>query len=285
MTDGQFQIDQPRSGIENMALDQSMLEATARDAIPRLRFYRWIEPTFSLGYFQKFSDFEEFLAKFRVEVACDDDAQQIEISEKDTRQETSYLSNRRRFEVVRRATGGGAIIHDFDWTYCVAIPAKVLDSNRSLGASESLYNCVHQAVVHWLRNLGASASVWPEGQPLPHACTPCDFLCFRRRHAGDVLIGPHKVMGSAQRRHAGALLQHGSLLLAHNPLAPDVLGIEDLLDSGQRLSLDGFCQSIRLGLTERFHIDFRNQPSLNPLVEIEGSIKVRLESPEWVARI
>ena len=89
--DGIALIDVARDGIENMALDQYALEWSAEHRCALLRVYRWSEPTLSLGYFQSFGD-------RRLEPAVMD------------------------LPVVRRATGGGAIVHHHEWTYCIALP-------------------------------------------------------------------------------------------------------------------------------------------------------------------
>jgi lipoate-protein ligase A len=57
------------------------------------------------------------------------------------------------------------------------------------------------------------------------------FLCFERRSVGDVLIADVKICGSAQRRRRGAILQHGSLLLARSPFAPQLHGLDELGDN------------------------------------------------------
>jgi lipoate-protein ligase A len=56
------------------------------------------------------------------------------------------------------------------------------------------------------------------------------FLCFEHHTPGDVLLGENKIVGSAQRRRAGGLLQHGSILLAASPFAPHLRGLRELAD-------------------------------------------------------
>ena len=70
------------------------------------------------------------------------------------------------------------------------------------------------------------------GTSLEFAAAP--FLCFLRHTQGDVLLGEHKIAGSAQRRAAGAVLQHGSVLLSRSAAAPELPGIEQL--AGRALS-------------------------------------------------
>ncbi len=201
-TVGFYLTDGPRSGAENMTCDQLMLEQAATTNRPLIRFYTWMHPTLSLGYFQKYSDRQQH-----------GPSQQI--------------------DVVRRATGGGAIVHHYDWTYAVAVPTTLLGTptktHASHGASQLLYDTVHGSVVAWLRDLGWDARMW---DAKCQAATPpglgCSFLCFERRSPGDIVVGNAKVMGSAQRRNAGAVLQHGSLLLQSSPHAPSLAGLHEL---------------------------------------------------------
>lgn len=220
--DGYALIDQPRSGAENMALDQQLLETAARSQSVWLRVYRWSEPTLSLGYFQPY-------------------AQRLD------HQPSSSIP------VVRRATGGGAIVHHYDWTYCVAVPQDWLSRSgqgrgssasigastnaasaigaSAIGASQPLYDLLHDAVVQWLNEIGFAVRKWSVdcelARPPLTAAQRAAFLCFERRSCGDVVWADRKVMGSAQRRLSGAILQHGSLLLSRSPHAPSLPGLSE----------------------------------------------------------
>jgi lipoate-protein ligase A len=184
-------IDGPAAGAWNMAVDEVLLEGAGERKGASLRFYGWSEPTLSLGYFQSAAEARRHAAS-------------------------------RGCPVVRRQTGGGAILHDQELTYCLAVPLE-----HPLAAdSVRLYRAVHDALVSTLERFcitttlcTASEEVGTGGQP---------FLCFQRRTRGDVLLGTSKVCGSAQRRRRGAVLQHGSLLLAASPRAPELPGIREL---------------------------------------------------------
>ena len=54
------------------------------------------------------------------------------------------------------------------------------------------------------------------------------FLCFLRKDANDIVSGPVKLVGSAQRRRRGAILQHGSIVLRRSEHAPEIVGVQDL---------------------------------------------------------
>jgi len=175
------------AGPENMAADEVLAAEAAREAVPLLRLYRWSETTASLGAFQP-------IAAARA---------------------TPSLAG---IPLVRRPSGGGTILHGSDLTYAVAVPA----GHRWSRAPQALYDAVHMALVRVLVRRGIPARQHP-GRPA--AEDESRSLCFDRRAAGDVVVSPRgcaadsdgaKVLGSAQRRLPGAVLQHGSLLVAAN---------------------------------------------------------------------
>ncbi|MBX3439854.1 MAG: hypothetical protein KF861_20360, partial [Planctomycetaceae bacterium] len=116
--------------------------------------------------------------------------------------------------------GGGAILHDQEWTYSLA-----LGPDSSWGPHPTrLYRLIHDAVIEVLQEFGIDARLrGVADQTLDH-----HFLCFSRGDANDVLIGNHKVLGSAQRRRRGAILQHGALFRRASVYAPEFPGFLDL---------------------------------------------------------
>ena len=188
--------DPPAAGDWNMAVDEMMFETVAASGEPIVRFYQWQEPTLTLGYFQSLQERQSHAAS----LAC---------------------------PVVRRSTGGGAIVHDRELTYSIAMPL----AQRWSRAGEKLYDVVHSALIAALARRGLTASLCPATD----AGLQESFLCFQRRAAGDVLVAGQKVAGSAQRRRQGALLQHGSVVLAQSRCAPEVVGLQEL---GLTLSSD-----------------------------------------------
>jgi len=105
---------------------------------------------------------------------------------------------------VRRPTGGRAVLHASEVTYAVALP------ERAWGGPRASYRRIHQALVQGLLRLNVAAEVATAGAALPPDAGPC----FRRPAAGEVVLGGRKLVGSAQARMEGVILQHGSVLLS-----------------------------------------------------------------------
>ncbi len=177
------------AGPENMAADEALL-GSAVAGVASLRFYGWSEPTVSLGYFQP-----EAVRRADPAVA--------------------------RLPVVRRPSGGATLVHDRELTYALALPAGP-PWQPAEAAGPFWLRRMHGVIARALRTLGVPAREvdTPEEKP--------GFLCFRRLTPGDLVIGSDKVVGSAQRRQRGALVQHGAVLLAASPSAPVLPGIREL---------------------------------------------------------
>jgi len=185
---------QPNRGSWNMAVDEALLEAAVERSQCTLRWYRWDEATVSLGYFQPAHALAEF-PKFA------------------------------SLPTVRRLSGGGAILHHHELTYSCALPA----GHELSREPHSLYENIHRRIIEVLSRHGISARLrGQDGQS-----TEKPFLCFGRRDPNDVVIQGHKILGSAQRRRRGAVIQHGSLLLKISEHAPEFPGIWDLARGGR----------------------------------------------------
>jgi lipoate-protein ligase A len=121
---------------------------------------------------------------------------------------------------VRRLTGGGAIAHHHEITYSVCLPA----SHAIAADPTALYGRVHAAIIALLNTHRIVARL--RGAAVPER--DHQFLCFGRGDRHDVLVETHKVVGSAQRRRRGAVLQHGSLLFRQSEFAPEFAGLCEL---------------------------------------------------------
>ena len=163
-----------------MAADEALWRAVSGNASPpTLRFYQWNPPTVSLGYFQKYAEVASLESPL-----CD-------------------------WPVVRRLTGGGAIAHSQEWTYSLTLPGN----HRFLSdGATSLYDRIHAAFSTTLAQIGFS--VHRHGGPSPASSREGPTLCFQRRYRQDLVdASGEKVVGSAQRRGRGGILQHGSIVL------------------------------------------------------------------------
>jgi lipoyl(octanoyl) transferase len=124
-----------------------------------------------------------------------------------------------RLPYVRRSTGGLTLVHHHEITYALALPA-----NQARQPVARWLEQIHRVIATVLTDLGVRTQVTAEGVPtFEETC-----LCFHHITRGDLTIGPAKVVGSAQRRQRGALLQHGAILLDTSPHTPTLPGIGPL---------------------------------------------------------
>jgi lipoate-protein ligase A len=221
MTECRLLLDPAADGAWNMAVDELLLDQAAETGRPTLRFYSWKEATVSLGYFQSYASRLGHAASSR----C---------------------------PLVRRLTGGGAIVHDAELTYSLALPA----GHPGAARTRDLYRAVHDALVETLGLLGARAEICDGGAGRTPLVEP--FLCFQRRAAGDVLIDGEKIAGSAQRRRRGAILQHGSVALRTSDAAPEVPGLEAL--AGIRLMPAELANYWGVRLRDRLGLRWLHEP-------------------------
>ncbi len=157
-----------------MALDHAL----ARELQPEgavLRLYEWSRPTLSFGRNQR---------------------------ARDAYDEAHIRAG--GFDLVRRPTGGRAVLHDQELTYSVVLPL------RAHGGLREAYRRINEGLVAGLRSLGVPAEMsGAVGPNLP----PEAGACFAAPAEGEVVVAGRKLVGSAQARVEGSLLQHGSLLL------------------------------------------------------------------------
>jgi lipoate-protein ligase A len=183
-----------RSGAENMALDQALLEAADRTGRAFLRLYRFAPPCLSFGRNEP--------ARERYDAAA---------------------IARRGLDVVRRPTGGRAVWHDHEVTYAVAAPLA------TFGGLRAAYHAIHARLAAALHTLGVAATLAPD-RPRPPGSPGS---CFATPVGGEVLIGGRKVVGSAQVREGLAFLQHGSILLAGSQAVVRLVSRERGAGSGE----------------------------------------------------
>ena len=178
-------------GAFNMALDEALMTYARDTRSWILRVYSWSCPTLSLGRNQT--------ARGGYDLS---------------------LLGERGIDVVRRPTGGRAILHDREITYAVAGP---IDDAGDLRES---YARINRLLVAGLQVLGVSAvdiagNADPRGRGQPGLLP-----CFHYPSVGEITLDGRKLVGSAQWRRDGTLLQHGSILVDDDQIQLDSLVIE-----------------------------------------------------------
>jgi lipoyl(octanoyl) transferase len=171
-----------------MALDEALLESVADGRQPpTLRLYRWEPACLSLGHAQPVEDVDR------------------------------ERLHSRGWHLVRRTTGGRAILHTDELTYSVTAP---LDHPLVAGGVLPSYLRLSDGLLAGLRLLGAEVDAAP-ARSLPET-DRANPVCFEAPSAYEITAGGRKLMGSAQLRRAAGVLQHGSL-----PLHGDLGRIRD----------------------------------------------------------
>lgn len=179
--DWELHLDPPGSAAWNMAKDEHCLQRARRNGLPALRLYGWERLVLSIGRSQ--------IAEREIDlVAC----QTLGVP------------------LVRRITGGRAVLHGNDLTYAVTAPTSLEGFG---GGIMPVYRTLSRVFVRFLTELGCNprAMTYTGRQRVEQASA----ICFATPSAFEILVEGRKLVGSAQRLHPTALLQHGSL-----PLAP-----------------------------------------------------------------
>lgn len=177
----------PASGSENMARDEELLQAAVKGHLsPTLRFYTWSPPAVSLGHFQR--------------------TEAIDVG----------YAHDRGWDVVRRPTGGRAVLHQHELTYSVTLPPGVVDGAGVRTSYSVLVGALNAGLDQLLRE---AVPARQEPAPTCDAQTNRAVNCFALASECDTIVPDGKLVGSAQVRRGGALLQHGSILLDAEPEA------------------------------------------------------------------
>ena len=166
-------LDPDLAGPENMAIDEAIL-ASARldaDSPPTLRLYGWARPTISVGHLQDAASFA-----------------------------------RLGLPVVRRITGGRAVLHDMELTYSVVASRS---NGVFSGGITPAYAMISKAIIAALMDVGIDADFAPAKKGVKGYKSGA---CFHSPSRYEILVGGRKLVGSAQRRYKDAFLQHGSIL-------------------------------------------------------------------------
>jgi lipoate-protein ligase A len=165
----------PRGGAENMARDEALLQRARETGESVFSVYSWSTPTLSLGRNQVAKDKYDLTAIARHGV-----------------------------DIVRRPTGGRALLHNREVTYSVTAPAA------DDGSLHDSYEQINRILILGLERLGVDVR---ESHSSTRTPQPGELPCFAEPAEGELVTNDGKLVGSAQVRENGALLQHGSILI------------------------------------------------------------------------
>jgi len=221
---------------ENMAIDEAIFRiGRQREMPPTLRFYGWKRPAVSLGYFQ---DAER-------EINC------------------GYCRDR-GIDIVRRPTGGRAVLHGDDLTYSLVAGEN---SPHFFSDIVETYRIISECIIRGLEKSGVEAEMAEEGRA---GSGSAEAFCFAASYRNELLADGKKICGSAQVRAKGMFLQHGSLLMDFDPVAvcaaiitkdteAEVKALESSVTSirksvGDNVGIDTLCRNIAAGFEEVLNI-------------------------------
>ncbi|MCW5878313.1 MAG: lipoate--protein ligase family protein [Anaerolineales bacterium] len=258
-------------GAHNMAVDAAILEMVVEGkSPPTLRFYDWEPACLSLGFAQHYAD---------IDLAA---------------------QAARGWDVVRRPTGGRAILHTDELTYSV-IGAS--DEPRLAGGVLESYKRLSEGLMAALKLLGLPVERQPmhEGPGLGDADNP---VCFEVPSDYEITLHGKKIIGSAQARRKGGVLQHGSL-----PLFGDIGRITEILTYpsterqqqsaervraraatveeglGRRVSFDTAAEAFIQAFAETLNIEFiEGELSADEHAATERWLAERYANPAWTER-
>jgi len=250
-------VQEHNSAFFNMALDEAISEAVIEKlSPPTLRIYKWEKPSVSIGYFQKAADINlDYCA------------------EKD-------------YPLVRRPTGGRAILHESELTYSFS---SRYDSLSFKGRLLEDYSIISKSLLAGLKLIGVDAinSLSRErgnGHKNP--------ACFKAVSYGEVTVAGKKVIGSAQKRYTNGLLQQGSILLNFNAdelhkvlrcrAGEDFSDIGSIMEYAPEITFD----KLRSALKEAFETEFdikliSDKPTKHEMKRAKELDMKKYSSQEW----
>ena len=189
-----------------MALDEAILESAGRgESLPTLRLYAWDPPCISLGIAQSVHDVD--LKRLR----------------------------KKQWDLVRRSTGGRAILHTDELTYAVIAP---IDNPHVAGSVLDSYRHLSAGLVAGLQHMGMSVEI-ESGKQLTEE-ERGNPVCFQAPSAYEITVGQRKLLGSAQVRRRYGILQHGTL-----PLKGDITRICEVLQFGSEGGRTSAAEALR----------------------------------------
>ncbi len=232
-----------------MALDEAISKSVRQKlSPPTLRIYQWAMPSISIGYFQKVSDID-----------------------------IDYCT-KKGYPVIRRPTGGRAILHDSELTY--SFSAR-FDSLLFKGRLLEDYTIISNAMVLGLKLSGIDAQINLSRKKHTGQKSPA---CFKAVSYGEITVNGQKIIGSAQRRYNNGFLQQGSILMNFDAreLGKVLMGgfsgeIGTIKKYTSALSI----VDLKISLKEAFEKIFRIRFISDGLTEFELNLTEKLEAKKY----
>ena len=250
---------------ENMAIDEALFRMHQQERQPPvLRFYGWKRPAVTLGYFQDVDDELNY-------AYCRDSG----------------------IPIVRRPTGGKAVLHGCDLTYSL-----VAGERSSLFSTDVVetYRIISGCIIRGLARAGIETQIVEEGR---RGTPPGEGFCFATSYRHELLAGGKKICGSAQMRARGVFLQHGSVLVDLDPLAVcSAIGktgdierrareIATVVTSvreaaGDAVGMDDLCRAVAAGFEDVLHVRLA-EGTLSPEEDVlkEKLLADKYSRDEW----
>ena len=243
-----------------MAIDEAMLLTQQVSFQPTLRFYEWLHPAFSFGYFQRISD--------EVDVsACD-----------------AY-----GIELVRRMTGGGTVIHGWDVTYTIIVPHGAGMFPKDISGA---YCAISDCLINGLQRLGIDVAHQTEKPTAGDAPN----ICLTNPAQYDTLLNGKKIAGVSQRRNQAGVMYQGYIAL--DLPTSDVLALAsrqdgfDQVAAGKSTAINQ-CRpapilrkqledAVAAGFQETLHAELVEvEPSPKEIETAESLAQTKYGSAEW----
>jgi lipoyl(octanoyl) transferase len=246
-------------GYTQMAIDEALYHLAGPDRPPVLRFYTWKSPTLSLGFFQKYK-----------------------------RVVSEPFIRHNNIAVVRRITGGRAVLHDKEVTYALAGPLTNEFAKQSL---KETYSVIAQALNLGLQSLGIQEAFFSKD----HATAVRESRlpqCFVAVSQYEISKDARKIIGSAQKRARDRFIQHGSILLDFDKrlqngciLNPDPT-IEEKIAPLNRIlqrsiQMEELISHFKRGFEEQFRIELELSDLSVQEQEVVKALEPVYESAEW----
>lgn len=251
----------PCSAAYNMAIDEAIASSVEKEMVPpTLRLYEWNSLAVTIGYFQKASDVD------------------IEYCKKND------------ISIIRRPTGGRAVLHGDDITYSFSTKTKTDFFSKDLFES---YKKISEALILALSKINISAElIVNRGKKYFMSYSQRGPLCFSSASYGEITVNNKKIIGSAQKRGVDCLLQQGTIplfinkgemirifKLRQNDVENSLICLKDLLEE-----IDVFAvkENIRKSFEEKFEIEMVASTLTEEELQLAKEIEVqKYQTDKW----